>query len=159
MIHFFSDFHFKVCDISTPTKSSTCSSINLSSNENMTMKTSIENTCSKDEGLSKDICNYASSDKNLPNTFNIQPVQERDKELYFLKGNIAENESVSGTSDNPSLRKKGEKNSVCITSNNMHDSINIKSKPSKNLGSFVGGKKASIAVSDVDGRAFDILLK
>ena len=123
------------------------------------MKASIENTCSKDKGLSKDISNYASSDKNLPNTFNIQPVQERDTELYFSRGNNAENESVSGTSDNPSLCKKGEKNSVCITSNNMHDSINIKSKPSKNLGSFVGGKKASIAVSDVDGRAFDILLK
>ena len=120
------------------------------------MKTSIENTLSKDKGLSKDISKYASSDKSLRNTFNIQ---ERDKELYFSKGNIAENESVSGTSDNSSLCKKGEKNSVCITSNNMHDSINIKSKPSKNLGSFVGGKKASIAVSDVDGRAFDILLK
>ena len=123
------------------------------------MKTSIENTLSKEKGLSKDICNYTSSDKSLLNTFNIQPVQERNKELYFSKGNNAENESVSGTSDNPSLCKKGEKNSVCITSNNMHDSINIKSKPSKNLGSFVGGKKASIAVSDVDGRAFDILLK
>jgi len=96
-----------------------------------------EFTTSNNKELSKEKCDYSSSDKNTDNSVNSEPVKICDKDLNFSKGNNADNGSVFGTSDNPSAsRKRGENN-----------------------GAFVGGKKASIAVSDVDGRAFDILLK
>ena len=122
------------------------------------MKGSVDCAPSNDNEFSKDIYDYTSSDKNIDNSGNTEPVKISDKDLNFSKGNNADNGSVFGTSDNPSTSYKGGgNNGVCITSNSIHDSVNKKSE--KNIGSLVGGKKASIAVSDVDGRAFDILLK
>ena len=122
------------------------------------MKGSVDFAPSNNKELSKDICDYANSDKNIDNSGSTEPVKKSDKDLNFSKGNNADNGSVFGTSDSPSTScKRGGNNGVCITSNSIHDSANKKS--TKNIGSFVGGKKATIAVSDVDGRAFDILLK
>lgn len=125
-----------------------------------------EFTPSNNKELSKGKGDYSNSDKNTDNSVNSEPVKICDKDLNFSKGNNADNGSVFGTSDNPSAAsKRGENNGVCIkteknSNNSIHDGGSKKSSSVvKNIGTFVGGKKASIAVSDVDGRAFDILLK
>ena len=125
-----------------------------------------EFTTSNNKELSKEKGDYSNSDKNTDNSVNSEPVKICDKDLNFSKGNNADNGSVFGTSDNPSAScKRGENNGVCIkteknSNNSIHDGGSKKSNSVvKNIGAFVGGKKASIAVSDVDGRAFDILLK
>ena len=135
----------------------------------MAMKgSSVDSAPSNNKELSKDIYDHLNSDKNIDDSVNSEAIEEDDKDPNFSKGNtMVDNGSVFGTSDNPppppasSLRR--ENNGVrCISSNStIQDCANKKSKMyvGKNNGSFVGSKKASIAVSDVDGRAFDILLK
>ena len=133
-----------------------------------TKEESVEDlTPSNNKELSKEKDDYSNSDTNTDNSsVNSEPVKKGDKDLNFSKGNNADNGSVFGTSDNPSAScKRGENNGVCIkteknSNNSIHDGGSKKSSSVvKNIGAFVGGKKASIAVSDVDGRAFDILLK
>ena len=111
---------------------------------------------------------YSNSDRNTDNSsVNSEPVEKSDKDLNFSKGNNADNGSVFGNSDNPSAscKRRGEYNGVCIKTEKNSNSItqdggNKKyNSVTKNIGTLVGCKKASIAVSDVDGRAFDILLK
>ena len=125
-----------------------------------------EFTTSNNKELSKEKGDYSNSDKNTDNSVNSEPVKICDKDLNFSKGNNADNGSVFGTSDNPSAScKRGENNGVCIKTEKNSNSItqdggNKKyNSVAKNIGTLVGCKKASIAVSDVDGRAFDILLK
>ena len=168
---FFFLWHLKiVSDTSTHPKSSISSSINLSSNESMPSKgDSVEEfTPSNNKELSKEKSDYSNSDRNTDNSsVNSEPVKKSDKDLNFSKGNNADNGSVFGNSDNPSAscKRRGENNGICIKTEKNSNSItqdggNKKyNSVAKNIGTLVGCKKASIAVSDVDGRAFDILLK
>ena len=160
----------KVSDISTHPKSSITSSINMTSNESMaTKEESVEDlTPSNNKELSKEKDDYSNSDTNTDNSsVNSEPVKKSDKDLNFSKGNNADNGSVFGNSDNPSAscKRRGENNGICIKTEKNSNSItqdggNKKyNSVAKNIGTLVGCKKASIAVSDVDGRAFDILLK
>ena len=157
--------HLKLAsDSSTHPKSSITSSINMTSNESMaTKEESVEDlTPSNNKELSKEKDDYSNSDTNTDNSsVNSEPVKKGDKDLNFSKGG---NGSVFGTSDNPSA-SRGENNGVCIKTEKsgnsvIHDGESKKHHSiAKNIGTFIGCKKASIAVSDVDGRAFDILLK
>ena len=105
--------------------------------------------------------NSANPDKNIYNRINAETVKKCDNDdLNFSKAYNNHNGSAFVTSDDSTTCTKGENNEVCNSSNSLNDCVSKKSKSAKNIGSFVGGnKKASIAVSDVDGRAFDILLK
>ena len=123
------------------------------------MERTVDTATSNRKELSQDTCDCANSDKNIDNIGNTEAVKKSDKDLNFSKGNNLHNGSVFGTFDNSSTCKRGENNGVCNPSNSINDCANKNSKTAKNIGSFAGGKKASIAVSDVDGRAFDILLK
>ena len=110
--------------------------------------------------VSQEICQYRNPNENHDNGVNIETIKRSDKDLNSSKGKNLDNGFAFGTFDKPSAYKKGEANGVVSnTSNSMNDCVNKKNKAVKKFGSFNGGKKATIAVSDVDGRAFDILLK